>query len=145
MSVTLSSYFLACLLNAASLQGLPPQLVLGVADVENGAVGLASKNSNGTEDLGIMQINTGVWLKPVADMHFKGDEKAAYKALRDDGCYNIQIGTWILKQAVADADGNYFEGVGIYHSRTPKYKKRYQKLFKKKFLQRYAQTEKENK
>lgn len=128
----------ACLLQAAQLQGVPPSVVLTVLKVEGGKVGMASRNTNGTEDLGPMQVNTGAWLKTVAGIHFNGDKKAAYEALRDNGCYNVHVGTWILRKSIDDADGNIYEGIGFYHSRTTRFKERYQGLFRKNFLMMFG-------
>ena len=133
MSSILVPVTLACVLHAAQLQQIPPELIVTVLDVEAGQPGMVSENSNGTEDLGPMQVNTGVWLGIVADAHFGGNHKAAYAALRDNGCYNVNIGAWILKQSIKAAGGDFYEGVGMYHSRTPSVKKRYQKRFSKAF------------
>ncbi len=128
----------ACLLQAAQLQHVPPAVILTVLKVEGGHVGTVSKNTNGSEDLGPMQVNTSAWLKPVASMHFGGDTKAAYEALRDNGCYNIHVGTWILRQAIDEAGGNIYEGIGLYNSHTTKYKVRYQSLFRKHFWEMFG-------
>ena len=129
---------IACFMQAAQFQGLPPTVMLTILKIEGGKVGTVSKNTNGTEDLGPMQVNTGVWLKPVADMHFKGDKDAAYAALRDNGCYNVNVAAWILRQAIDDANGNVFEGVGYYHSRTTKHKTHYQGLFAKNYTKMFG-------
>lgn len=127
------SLTLACLLSAANMQKLPPQALMTILSVEGGRVGQISKNTNGTADLGPMQINDGVWVPVIADLHFQGDRKCAYTMLRDNGCYNVHVGAWILRQAVQDAGGDVMKGVGWYHSRTPKHTKRYQKLFVEHF------------
>ena len=129
---------LSCFLQAASLQGLPPSVMLTILKVEGGKVGMVSENTNGTEDLGPMQINTGVWLKPVAKMHFGGDKEAAYAALRDNGCYNVNVGAWILRQSIDQANGDIFEGIGLYHSHTTKYKARYQTKFRNNFVKMFG-------
>jgi hypothetical protein len=43
-----------CLLAASYANNLEPRLLMSVIAVEGGRIGLASKNKNGTEDLGIM-------------------------------------------------------------------------------------------
>jgi soluble lytic murein transglycosylase-like protein len=124
----LNAVLLSCVLQAASVQQLPPELLISVIKVEGGAPGVVAKNSNKTEDLGVMQVNTGAWLPLVARAHFAGDRISAYQRLRDDGCYNIQVGAWILRRAIDQEKGDLWQGVGRYHSATPMYKQRYSAL-----------------
>ncbi|MFB2866370.1 lytic transglycosylase domain-containing protein [Aeromonas sp. MdU4] len=126
--MTALNYLLAgCVLQAASLHQLPPELVVAIIKVEGGIPGMMSRNRNNTEDLGVMQINSGAWLPVVAQAHFANDRQAAYIRLRDDACYNVQVGTWILRQAIDKAPNDFWKGVGYYHSTTPLYNQRYQK------------------
>ena len=124
--MSLSALLASCVLQAASVHQLPPELVVAIIKVEGGAPGTVAKNSNRTEDLGVMQINTGAWLDLVARAHFAGDKQAAYVRPRDDACYNVQIGSWILRQAINQSPGDLWQGVGRYHSATPIYNQRYQ-------------------
>ena len=121
----LGSLLLSCVLQAASTQQLPPQLLISVIKVEGGAPGVVAQNTNQTQDLGVMQVNTGAWLDVVARAHFAGDRGLAYARLRDDGCYNIQVGAWILRRAIDQEGGDVWQGVGRYHSATPAYKQQY--------------------
>ncbi len=130
----LGNVLTACLLQAASVHALPPDLIAAVIMVEGGHQGIASPNLNNTSDLGIMQINTGAWLGLVAKAHFSGDLHAAYMRLRDDGCYNIQVGSWILRQAINHSRGDVWSGVARYHSATPIYNQRYQCQVKRAWL-----------
>lgn len=121
----LSSLLVSCVINAASVHQIPSELIVSIINVEGGRPGLAMKNKNKTEDLGIMQINTGVWLSIVANAHFDGNQNAAYIKLRDDPCYNIQIGSWILRKSMEQSPDNIWHGVGRYHSATPEHNLRY--------------------
>lgn len=123
---TLSSVLATCVIQAASVHQLPPELLVAVIKVEGGAPGIAAKNRNRTEDLGVMQINTGAWLDLVARAHFNGDRDQAYLKLRDDACYNVQVGAWILHRSIKKSAGDIWHGVGRYHSATPSYNQRYQ-------------------
>ncbi|EIJ2839252.1 bundle-forming pilus lytic transglycosylase BfpH, partial [Salmonella enterica] len=78
-----------------------------------------------SHDLGIMQINTHAWLKLISKSFFNGDERSAYTKLKDDACFNISVGAWILRRSIIFEGGNLWEGVGRYHSATPEYKYRY--------------------
>lgn len=115
----------ACLINASVANNIDPKLLTAIAVVEGGKPGLVSVNKNGTHDLGVMQINTGAWLKTISNTFFNGDNNQAYIRLKNDGCFNIAVGAWILSYSIRNENGDIWEGVGRYHSRTPKYKYRY--------------------
>lgn len=124
---------LACVLSASNVMNIPPQAILTILSVEGGTVGNVSTNTNDSVDLGPMQINNKVWVPVVADMHFNGNQDKAYTMIKNNGCYNVFIGTWILREAIKDANGDVMKGVGWYHSRTPKHTVRYQGKFKEHF------------
>lgn len=126
MVTMLTSALLSCVLQASSAVQVAPQLLVSVMSVEGGEIGVVSHNRNATEDLGLMQINTGAWLDLVARADFQGNRRQAYVRLRDDGCYNIEVGAWILSRAIADEGGDVWAGVGRYHSSTPALKRSYQ-------------------
>lgn len=86
---------------------------------------MVSVNKNGSHDLGMMQINTKAWLPLISQTFFSGDKNKAYKMLKDDVCFNISVGAWILSYAIRSEKGNVWEGVGRYHSVTPEYKYKY--------------------
>ncbi len=124
-SLSLITGIAACVINASSVNDIEPELLLSVIAVEGGKPGSASVNKNGSHDLGIMQINTHAWLKVISMSFFNGDEKSAYNKLKDDACFNISVGAWILRHSILLEGGNVWEGVGRYHSATPEYKYRY--------------------
>lgn len=99
-----------CIAYAASKFEIPPSLILAVLKAEGGRTGMENRNTNGTYDLGPMQINT-TWL-PLLRGH--GVERAA---LRDDGCLNVWVGAWILRSAL-NSTHHWWRGVGRYHSAT---------------------------
>lgn len=106
----------ACIFAAAQTYSVPPTVILGVLHVEGGRVGMASPNTNGTHDLGPMQINT-LWLKKLAG-HWRVSEKTALRWVRDDACINIGVGAWILRLKMNEA-GSMAGGIAWYHSATP--------------------------
>lgn len=133
MGAILTSALLSCVLQASSAVQVPPQLLVSVMSVEGGEIGVVAHNRNATEDLGLMQINTGAWLDLVARANFNGNRRQAYLRLRDDGCYNIEVGAWILSRAIDDEGGNLWAGVGRYHSSTPALKRSYQERVKRAY------------
>ena len=113
-----------CINQAAVNYQVPAKTIISVLNTEGGKNGLEHKNANGSIDYGAMQINT-IWL-PELEKH--GITK---EALRDDPCTNVEVGTWILSQAIADGiikEKPYMESVAGYNSKTPAVNAQYQKL-----------------
>lgn len=137
MSSVIVPITLACLIQAAELQNVPPAVLLTIQQVEGGKVGEVSRNSNDTYDIGPMQINS-IHIDEIANTAFKGDKKAAEERLLNDGCYNAFVGAYLLRKALIKENNNLFEAVGRYHSGTKKYKTRYQSKFIEKFKEIYT-------
>ena len=112
-----------CITTAADAYRLPASLILILLKVEGGQLGAVSGNTNDTVDIGPMQVNT-IWVPQIA-RHWRTTPQAAYAALRDNFCANIEGGTWILRQALDEAGGDFWSGVGIYHSHNPVHKATY--------------------
>lgn len=127
-----------CVLRAAALQRIPPQLILGLIKTEGGRVGGQSLNRNGSYDLGVIQINDRVWLPVVANMHFGGNLTLARLALKNHGCYNVNIGAWIFRQYLDEAGGNYATAVGWYNSHNEGPMRAYQARFAENFAQLFG-------
>lgn len=130
------SFFAACLLAAANLYEVDYPLLHAIYAVEGGKDGAVSKNTNGTVDIGRMQINS-LWLPVIAEQ--AGVPKAmAYQKLRDDACYNAKFAAWILKTEQVRT-GDYWRGVGHYHSRTPRLRDGYIKRIVSKLHTLYGE------
>ncbi len=115
-----------CLLAAAEAHQVPPAMLVILLKVEGGKLGAVSRNDNGTVDIGPMQVNT-IWVGKIA-AHWRTTPAAAFLALRDNLCANLEGGAWILAQAMAEVRGNFWEGVGIYHSHKAEHKEHYLRL-----------------
>ena len=112
-----------CITAAAKVHRLPPAVLVILLNVEGGSLGRVSPNTNGTVDIGPIQINE-IWLPDVA-AHWNATIADTYKALRDNFCANVEAGAWILRRGLDEARGDFWEGVGYYHSHTPEHKTRY--------------------
>ena len=112
-----------CIEASASVHKIPPAVIVILLNVEGGSVGAVSPNTNGTVDIGPMQVNT-IWVPQVAE-HWNATPDATYRALRDDFCANVEAGSWILRQALDEAHGDFWGGVGFYHSHDPSYRADY--------------------
>lgn len=113
----------SCIDAAAGLYHLPPALFMILLHVEGGRPGFVSGNTNGTVDIGPMQINQ-IWL-PTLARHWHATTRATFRAIRDNFCANVAAGGWILARSIRDADGHLWQGVAYYHSRTPRYQSAY--------------------
>ena len=112
-----------CITAAAKVYRLPPAVLVILLNVERGLLGHVSSNTNGTVDIGPIQVNQ-IWLPELA-AHWHATIADAYSALRDNFCANVEAGAWILRRGLDEARGDFWEGVGYYHSHTPEHKARY--------------------
>ncbi len=111
--------FAACLILAANTYNVPPAVMIGIMNVEGGHVGQqVGPNSNGTYDLGPMQVNTR-WL-PVLQKQWNVSAPVARSWVRDNGCVNVHVAAWILRQKINET-GSLWGGIAAYHSSTPRH------------------------
>ena len=99
-----------CINQAAVQYYVPAKVIISVLAIENGQVGDANANTNGTFDYGPMQINS-LWLDKIRPYGFTRQQ------IQYNPCANVEVGTWILSQAIANA-GSIWQGIGDYHSHT---------------------------
>lgn len=127
--------FAACLMMAAHTYSVPPQVLVGILHVEGGHIGQQVRNGNGSYDLGPMQINS-LWVPQLAKS-WRVPQQTAWKWVRDDGCTNINVAAWILRQHMSETK-SLSKAVGYYHSRTPslgaKYKSKVVDVMRRKGL-----------
>jgi soluble lytic murein transglycosylase-like protein len=109
--------WLACMLVAAEAHHLPPRILPAVQAVEGGAPGMMHGNTDGSVDLGVMQINS-FWLPKIA-ADLEAPPARVVVRLRDEPCFNIQIAAALLQFCLAEARGNMMHAIGLYHSRDP--------------------------
>lgn len=109
--------FLACMALTAAFYQLPPRVLPSIQAVEGGRPGLASPNRNGSEDLGVMQINT-LWIGPLARHTGLSAAEVRHRLLHD-ACFNIAAAGLIMRRGLDETEGDLLRAVGNYHSRTP--------------------------
>ncbi|MCK5383943.1 MAG: lytic transglycosylase domain-containing protein [Alphaproteobacteria bacterium] len=114
----------ACIMMAAQAHDVPPALLAGIYRAEGGKSGQEVANTNGSYDLGPMQINT-IWLPELARQWGISEEKAK-QVVRDDTCANVDVAAWILRQHLNETH-DLAKALEHYHSRTPEYGKKYKK------------------
>jgi soluble lytic murein transglycosylase-like protein len=97
-----------CLDDAAAFQHVSAQLVHAIAQHESGMrANAVNVNSNGTEDIGLMQVNTS-WL-PTLARYGIGRQHLF------DACVNAYVGTWILASNIKRF-GPTWKAVGAYNA-----------------------------
>ena len=107
-----------CSITAALRYQIPANLVLAVAEKEGGKPGQWVRNPNGTHDVGAMQFNT-TYLDALRRYGITADDVAAA------GCYAFDLAAWRLRGHILHDQGDLWTRAANYHSRTPKYNKRY--------------------
>ena len=112
-----------CLLAAARIHRVPPAVLVILLNVEGGSLGHVSHNTNGTVDIGPMQINE-IWLQQLA-ARWNTTVPEAFTALRDNFCANLEAGAWILRRGIDEAGTDFWNGVGYYHSHNPEHEQIY--------------------
>lgn len=117
-----------CLTDAAHFFGIDSDLVFTLFDNEGGKIGSFVLNTNGSWDIGPMQINSSNL--PEVKSHFPD---ITWRELAYDACASFWVGTWWLHRKIVDRKGNVFEGIADYNSKTPRVRANY--IFK--FMERY--------
>jgi len=109
--------FLACMALVASVYHLPPRALPAIQAVEGGAVGSVSRNADGSDDLGVMQVNT-LWLAPLARVGRLPAAQVRWRLIAEP-CFNIAAAGLILRLYLNETHGDLLAAVGDYHSHTP--------------------------
>ncbi|MGI4811723.1 MAG: lytic transglycosylase domain-containing protein [Janthinobacterium lividum] len=118
-----------CLLLASLQNDVPPEALLAIMEVEGGRVGLEVRNSNGSHDLGLMQINT-LWLTYVAKT-WELPHAQVRMRLKTDNCFNLKVAAHILKLKIKEGNGTLIDGIARYNHASPRYNHPYrQKVLK---------------
>jgi hypothetical protein len=116
--------YLACMALVASFYHLPPRVLPSIHVVEGGGIGSAHANSDGSEDLGVMQVNTR-WIVPLA--HYAGLLTSTVRfRLINDPCFNIAAAGAIMRVYIYEEHGDLMRAIGDYHSHTPGLNQAYQ-------------------
>ena len=107
-----------CFDEAGQEYGINPRILRAIAKVESNYNPRAiNRNTNGTYDFGVMQINS-TWYAVLG--------KERWNSLGDP-CTNIKTGASILSSCI-ESYGYTWEAIGCYNSRTPDKRDRYARL-----------------
>lgn len=111
-----------CIRIAAAGKPWLEKTLWGLRDQEGGWIGAAVLNTNGSHDLGPLQVNTW-WVPRLARLVGRPEDHVRYW-LRHDACFNAQAARWIFMSALAST-ANYWKAIGVYHSPTDWRQRRY--------------------
>lgn len=104
--ISSNSAFAFCFEEAGMVFGVSPSLLYAIAKVEsNFNPNAINKNTNGSYDYGIMQINSS---------HYKTLGHDIWLSLSDP-CTNIKVGAWVLSECIKRY-GNTWKAVGCYNA-----------------------------
>lgn len=112
-----------CSVTASVKYDVPANIVLAIAELENGKPGLYRSNENGSKDIGTMQFNTNY----LVDLSVYG---ITPKDVADSGCYPYELATWRLRNHILHDKGDLWTKAANYHSRTPEYNSIYRAKLK---------------
>ncbi|MES3021680.1 MAG: hypothetical protein V4857_08865 [Pseudomonadota bacterium] len=122
MPLDLPSYIqerIVCSIAAAAKYDIPANVVLAVAEKENGRPGQWVRNSsNGSHDVGALQFNTN-YLRELAQFGIGPSHVAAA------GCYPFDLAAWRLRKHIKNDKGDLWTRAANYHSRTPQFNQVY--------------------
>ena len=113
-----------CIGRAANFVGVDALALWMVLRTEGGSLGTIHRNADGSDDLGPFQINTGT-LRALAGrlgLPYARLERMA----RDEGCPAAILAGFILREKITGRkDGDIWDGLADYNSRTPGPHQRY--------------------
>ncbi|HGP3143665.1 TPA: lytic transglycosylase domain-containing protein [Pseudomonas aeruginosa] len=98
-----------CVVATIQRYQIPATLIVGILGQENGRVGTASRNSNGSVDYGPGQVNS-IWLATLAPYGVTA------KDLQWDGCKNLWVSGWIMRRCLNKFNNNAWMAIGCYHA-----------------------------
>ncbi len=109
--------------SVVAFYGLPLRVLPSIQAVEGGAPNVVHYDTNGTEDLGVMQVNT-LWVPALARVtRLTADEVRT--RLLGDACFNIAAAAAILHSYLEETH-DLMRAIGDYHSHTPGLNQSYQ-------------------
>jgi hypothetical protein len=109
--------FLACMAVVSAFYRLSPGVLPAIQRIEGGHAGSIGHNRNGTDDLGVMQVNSA-WLPELARRTGVPQSRLRIALIRQN-CFNIAVAGAILRIYLNEAHGDVVTAIGYYHSHTP--------------------------
>ncbi len=99
---------ISCIAAASRQYGVPKRDIIALMKNEGAAPGVAAHDSNGTTDLGPMQVNT-------CHLPFLRQYGYSYQVLKNNACANVIAGTWVFTRCLAQT-GNVLNAAACYNA-----------------------------
>jgi soluble lytic murein transglycosylase-like protein len=109
--------FYACMVAAATAYHLPVHALPAIQAAEGGYIGAVRADTDGSHDLGLMQVNTR-WVPALARSMSLPPQTVTVRLILSP-CFNIVCAALILRGYIAETHGNVWQAIGDYHSHTP--------------------------
>lgn len=107
----------------------------GLRDQEGGWIGAEIRNTNGSHDLGPLQVNSW-WVTKIATATGRPAMHVRWW-LTHDACFNVNAARWIFLSGLA-VTRDYWSAVGVYHSPTEWRQQRYSASVARHLRQRFG-------
>ncbi|WP_255406081.1 lytic transglycosylase domain-containing protein [Novosphingobium sp. CF614] len=104
-----------CIRQAAGGRAWLEKTLWGLRDQEAGWIGAEVTNTNGTHDLGPLQVNS-FWVSKLAALTRRSPRDVRFW-LVNDACFNVRAARWIFLSGLS-VTRDYWTAVGVYHSPT---------------------------
>jgi hypothetical protein len=128
--------FLACMVATAHFYALPPRVLPTIQSVEGGRPGLVHQNTDGSADLGLMQINTR-WIGAIAQVVGETNAQVTERLIHEP-CFSIAAAGAILSAYLRETHGDLMLAIGDYHSHTPLLNQTYQMQVRNRAARMFA-------
>lgn len=115
-----------CAAKASIKYNVPVDALLAISSIENGNIDTVSRNSNGSYDYGVMQVNE-IYIYDLNKKHGLNLTKEDF--LKKD-CFSFEVAAFKVKEHIKFDQGDLLTKIAMYHSRTP----RLNKIYKKKLI-----------
>lgn len=129
----------ACLERVSRRYEVHPVILSLIAQVEGGYSGAKIENTNGTYDLGLMQVNT-------IHLEFLSQFGITEKMLQNNDCVSVGYAAYYVRKVTANQTAmgskDYFRAIARYHSKNEPYKTRYAERLEAEFIEAFGEQAK---
>lgn len=125
----------ACIRRAGAGRGWLEKTLWALREQEGGWIGAEVPNSDGSHDLGPLQVNS--WWVPRLAAVTGRPPHTVRRWLTHDACFNVDAARWIFLSGLA-VTRDYWKAIGVYHSPTGWRQRRYAHSVARKLTRRFG-------
>lgn len=127
----------ACIRRSAGGKSWLEKTLWGLRDQEGGWAGAEIAKSDGSRDLGPLQVNSW-WVSRLAKLTDRPENRVR-RWLIHDTCFNVETARWIFLSGLA-VTRDYWRAVGVYHSPTTWRQQRYARSVSRHLRRRFGEA-----